>query len=360
MSAGGANEDYLVKRFGDKVVQSAHTEFRRRMGLQRLLLEAAWANGYSGRTFESDGESIYKMLTAAFSTNDIDGILGNTANKFLLDGFNSVETVYQRISKKRTVSDLKQITSYRMLGDFQFVEVGSSGELQHGNLGEESFTNQARTYGIMHAITRTNIINDDMGALTDVPSQIGRGAGEKINDVFWTAFAALTLTGQNASTGAFGIAGLSAAELKFLDKTYTVTVQSKSVTKPLNVKPSILLVPNALKSAAEQLIGSAGLLATGDTDATMAANNPHAGKWKVETSSYLGDSGYCDSTTEYYLLASPSAMPLLTMAYLGGVENPTFERADADFNVLGIQMRGFLDFGVGEADVRAAVKSSGE
>ena len=36
--------------------------------------------------------------------------------------------------------------------------------------------------------------------------------------------------------------------------------------------------------------------------------------------------------------------------FLNGQESPTIETANADFNVLGIQMRGFHDFGVSLQD----------
>ena len=43
-----------------------------------------------------------------------------------------------------------------------------------------------------------------------------------------------------------------------------------------------------------------------------------------------------------------------------GQERPTVESADADFNVLGIQMRGYHDFGVAKQDFRRGVKLKGE
>ena len=42
-----------------------------------------------------------------------------------------------------------------------------------------------------------------------------------------------------------------------------------------------------------------------------------------------------------------------------GQEEPTIEQAQADFNVLGIQMRGFHDFGVKKQDPRGAIKMAG-
>jgi len=41
------------------------------------------------------------------------------------------------------------------------------------------------------------------------------------------------------------------------------------------------------------------------------------------------------------------------------VQEPTVETAEMDFNVLGIQMRGYHDFGVAKQEYRAGVKSEG-
>lgn len=350
MQSSGVSGDALVKAYGEKTVDAADKQFKGRMGPQRLLMECAQRNGSRIRFFNDDPREV---LRAAFSTKDIDGILGNTANKQLLAGFDGVESVWRQITAVRNVSDFKTVTSYRMTGAFQYEKVGATGELQHAQADEESFTNKADTYGIMFAVTREDIINDDLGALTTLPRKIGRGAALKINDVFWREFATITFSGANASTGVFGIAGLTAAELKFLNKV-------DADRKPLAIMPSILLVPNALKTAAEQLMGSANLLATGDTDATMAAANPHAGKWRVLASSYLGNASYGNSAVKYYLLANPADGAVIETAFLYGVESPTVESADADFNVLGIQMRGYHDFGVSDADVRYGVGSSGQ
>jgi hypothetical protein len=51
---------------------------------------------------------------------------------------------------------------------------------------------------------------------------------------------------------------------------------------------------------------------------------------------------------------------LIEVAFLNGQEAPTIETAEADFNVLGVQMRGYHDFGASLQDTRAAIKSKGE
>jgi hypothetical protein len=89
--------------------------------------------------------------------------------------------------------------------------------------------------------------------------------------------------------------------------------------------------------------------------------NPHQGKFRVEVSRYLANTSYTgNSAKAWYLFAEPSDLPVIEVAFLNGQEAPTIETADADFNVLGVQMRGYHDFGVALQDPRGAIKSKGE
>ncbi|MDR1384641.1 MAG: hypothetical protein LBJ67_12485 [Planctomycetaceae bacterium] len=65
-----------------------------------------------------------------------------------------------------------------------------------------------------------------------------------------------------------------------------------------------------------------------------------------------------NSATAWYLLADPLWLASLEVAFLGGQDRPTVERADADFNILGVQFRGYIDFGVKEQDWRGALQVS--
>jgi phage major head subunit gpT-like protein len=329
-----------------------------------LLLEAAWANGYTGRNFR-DSRAVLRFafkpeLEAGFSTVDIGGILSNVANKFLLDGFFSVERTWRNICAVRNVSDFKTVTSYRLIGADQYEQVQPGGELKHGTLGNESYTNKADTYGLMLSLDRRDIINDDLGAITTVPRKLGRGSGLKINDVFWATFLAnsgfFTAGAKNYVTGAdtvLSIDGLTKAEVGFMDL-------CDSDGKPIGVMPSIVLVPTALSAMATQLQKS---LEIRDTTASTKypIANPHQGKFRTEVSRYLSNSHYTGySAKAWYLLADPGDLPVIEVAFLNGQESPTIETAEADFSVLGVQMRGYHDFGVALQDNRGGVKSKGE
>lgn len=351
--AGGMKN--VEKAFDAQTLEAADKRFKRGIGLQQLLLEAAWANGYSGRAFRGHEREI---LRASFSGYAISGILSNTANKFLLDGFNAVDASWRRVSATRPVNDFKQVTAYRLNGDFQYDEVAPNGELKHGTISETSYTNQAKTYGKMFAVTRQDIVNDDLGALSQLPFRIGRGAALKLNDVFWAAFMdnSSFFTSGNGSqfsgaTSALSVDSLSTAEQKMLE-------QNDVDGKPLGIAPALLLVPPALSAKAAQLFNSLELRPA--SSAKDVIGNPHAGKFAPVVSPYLSNASYTgNSSTAWYLLADPMTMPVIEVAFLNGVETPTVETADADFNLLGIQMRGFHDFGVTKQEYRGGVKSAG-
>lgn len=354
----------IEKVCSEQAMDIAAKRFKGGLGLQELLFEAAIANGYTGRTFRDSRRVLEaafgRGIEAGMTTIDVGGILSNVANKFLLEGFFSVERVWRSICAVRNVSDFKTVTSYRLIGKDQYEQVAPGGELKQGTLGEETYTNKADTYGLMLTIDRRDIINDDMGAITTVPRKLGRGSGLKINDVFWTAFmnnaAFFSAGNKNFVSGAdtaLGIDGLTKGEVAFMD-----LVDSDG--KPTGVMPAIMLVPTALSAMGTQLYKSVELRDT-TANTKFPVANPHQGKFRIEVSRYLSNALYTgNSAKAWYLLADPSDLPVIEMAFLNGQEAPTVETSDADFNMLGIRMRGYHDFGVNLQDPRGGVKSKGE
>jgi hypothetical protein len=350
--------------FEPQTLELATRRFRGGIGLQELMLEAAWANGYTGRNFR-DSRAVLRSafgrdVEGAFSTIDIGQILAAVSNKFLLEGFFSVERVWRNICAVRNVSDFKAVTSYRLIGKETYEQVAPGGEIKHATLGTETYSNRADTYGLMMAIDRRDIINDDLGAITTVPRKLGRGSGLKINDVFWSVFlnnaSFFTAANKTLLTGAdtaLTIDGLTKGEVAFMD-------QVDSDNQPIGIMPAILLVPTAQSAVAAQLFKSLELRDT-TPNAKFPISNPHQGKYRVEVSRYLANSRFTgNSSKAWYLLADPNDLPVVEVAFLNGQESPTIETAEADFNVLGVQMRGFHDFGVSLQDYRGGIRAKGE
>ena len=99
---------------------------------------------------------------------------------------------------------------------------------------------------------------------------------------------------------------------------------------------------------------------TASTKTKAPTDNPHAGKFEIACSAYLSNaalSGY--SATGWYLLADPRVLAAIEVAFLNGIDRPTVEKAEANFNTLGVRFRGYVDFGVAMQDYRAAVLMAG-
>lgn len=375
------------KDFKPEFLQAAQSQFRRGVGLQQVLLQAASANGmhinagegvHTGNLREvlrfACPESGSRSLQAAgFSTVSVPNILSNVANKELLTGYMEEDNAWREIAAVKSVSDFKTATSYRMLDDMAYELLSPSGEIRHGGIGEETYTRQVDTYAKMFAITRTMIINDDMGAFDDLRARVGRGSAKKLNQVFWTQFINNSsfftsgntnyLTGATSNLASDGV-GLSLAVLKFRQMTSPIADGKKRVNadtaNPVGRtgtggRPEILLVPPELEATAEVLYRNQNLGMTKSGDA-----NIYAGKYRPVVAWQLSDASYTGySTTAWYLLNSPGYLPTTVVSFLNGVETPTVESADADFSTLGIQFRGYHDFGVDKAEYLGGLKSKG-
>jgi phage major head subunit gpT-like protein len=212
----------------------------------------------------------------------------------------------------------------------------------------------------MLTIDRRDIINDDLGAITLVPRKLGRGSGLQICEVFWVIFmnnSTFFSTGnKNYAAGTdtvCGIDGLTKAETMFME-------QVDADGKPIGIMPAIVLVPPALSAMATQLQKS---LEIRDTTASTKypIANPHVGKFRAEVSRYLSNAKFTgNSSKAWYLLADPNDLPVIEVAFLNGQESPIIDTAEADFNVLGVRMRGYHDFGVALQDQRGGCKLKGE
>lgn len=335
----------VEKAYDAKVLEAAG-KIQRTTSLGEVLLSAAEEGGYTGPRRLS-AATLRPILAAAWATHSIGGILSSTVNKFLLAGFNGVESSWRSISSVRSVNDFKSVTSYRLNGSMKFQPVANGGEIKNAGLSDESRTIAASSWAVMSSITRTDLVNDDLSALTAVPQRIGRGGALALCDEFWKVFqddsAFFTTARGNKKTTA---GALSLSNLKAIATMFRKLKDPDG--NPVAVEPRVLLVPSDIELSAAEIMGSS-LLVGGSSAAPD--RNVLAGRYQVVSTSYLS------SAEDYYLLASPADMPVMEVAFLNGVQSPIVETAEADFNTLGVQMRGYFDFGVAKAEYLAGVKA---
>lgn len=355
----GVSDEKLSKdrNFGERAVEAA---WKRKGGmtLHGLMAYALKAEGVDA---PHGGEALFRavvehQIKAGFSTVNLPGILGTAGNKLLLEAFTAVDATYPFIAAQVDVSNFLQWTSYRLNDVGAFAKVSSSGELKHGRLEQDSYTNQLDTRGQMLTLTRQQIVNDDLNAFQSLYAILGRKAALAIekalyalvmegSDVFYTS-----ARGNRLTTTALTVANLGAGEAAML-------AQLDGDGEPIYANPTTLIVPPALKALADTIYSSATVIGSSSTN--VPAENPYRGRFRPISSPYLSLSTMTGSSaTTWYLAANPTLLPAWQVAFLNGRRAPTVETADASFNTLGIQMRCYWDFGVAQADYRGAVKAT--
>lgn len=360
----------IEKQYDERTLEAANKKWRSGLGLGQLMIYAAKANANEDFTTHRD---VAPLLRAAFmdngrlsaasgpSTMDVSGILSNVANKYIVNYFNSVNTAWRSIAKIRSVSDFKQISTYSLNGNFEYDEIAPGGEIKHGTASETSYTNQAKSYGRMFGIDRRDIVNDDLGAFQGVMQKLGVGGATRFNNVFWAAFLdnATFFTTATGSAYANAAAALSLSALEYAETLFMD--QTDTEGNPLGIMPAILLVPHNLKRTALRLMNSTELRQLADSDESTdvgmyGTSNTFAGDFRVVSAPHVGNTSLGGSTTTWYLLANPNELPVIEACFLNGVERPTVESAQADFDSLGIKMRGYFDFGVAKQEYRGGVR----
>jgi hypothetical protein len=366
----------LEKEFPEQTLDAAEKRFSKDgIGIRQLMLHSARANGFRGHDMtqsslkdvmrcafreQGDGNEMYAGSVTAASTYSLPNILANVANKFLRIGFMFVDQTWSKISARRNFNDFKTATTVGLTGSLIFSKMAPSGEIKHGDISEIVYTNKADTYARMLSISRPDLINDDTGALSTAARRLGRGAALTINRIFWGVFlnnsAFFAAGNNNVITG--GTSALASAGLKLADAKFRVQTDPNGV--PLGAQPAILLVPPTLLYTGRELMNSSFLMGSTTADALKPSGNVFQGAYMLLTSPYMEDSTLTgNSTAAWYILADPNDVPVIEIGFVGGNEAPTVETAEAEFNVLGIAMRGYTDFGVALQEFRGGVRAAG-
>lgn len=363
MSVGFDDND-LATEYGEQTVEAAYG--MRHIGLKELVAECARLEGLSIPRVFGDGK---ETIRAGFSTISLPGILENVMNKTLLAAYQTTPIAAFELCSVGSVADFKEVSRYRLLGTGGFEKVAPDGELKHGKLGEQKYSNKAETYGQILMLTRQEIINDDLDAFLDITRQMGRSGAELIDDLFFKLL--LSNPGNFFSSGngnyltgattAFGSDALTQAKTQFRKQKAGPGSKAKD-QKPINVRPEILLVPVEIETDAELLMGSAQLMIDASGSPTkIPVDNPHRNKYRIVSPPHLSDSFYSGSSAKaWYLFANPQVLAAFEIVFLNARRTPIIERVEAPPNMLGMGFRGYIDVGVKEQDPRGALKMKGE
>jgi len=230
------------------------------------------------------------------------------------------------------------------LGDApELLKVNEAGEFKHGKIDEAEETYRIETFGRIIALSRQMMVNDDLGAFTDLPRKMGIAARAFENDALVGMVIANPAMSDNktvfhadhgnltAAYAAPGATSLSVARLAMR--------KMKGLGNMLiDVTPRFVIVPPELETVAEQVLTEIAAAKTEDV-------NPF-GKLTLLVEPRL------TNAEQWYVVADPSNAEGLEFAYLEGAPGPQIETR-AGFEVDGVQIKVRLDFGAGWTDFRA-------
>jgi hypothetical protein len=362
MAAGISDESLAKDRdYGEQVVAAAWPYRRRGLrGILALALESAGVTApHGGREFYDTLVAHQRVQAAGFSNVNLPGILGNVANKLLLEAFTAQPGTYEIIAQQEDFSNFHQHKLYRLDATGSFALVPSDGEIKHGQLVESEYSNKLETYGLMLTLTRQQIVNDELGAFRSLVGQLGRRAKIAIERALYSVVMEAT---DSFYTAARGNRVTSAAlNVDSLGRVRAALAKMQDASgDPLATEGRYLLVPTELEPLALQIYVSITLNQGNIPDEpSTPVSNPYVNRYKPVASPYLSSgTGSGQSPTTWYLLADPAVLPAFQVAYLDGRRQPVIETSDAEFNTLGMSMRAYWDFGVARIDHRGAVKAT--
>lgn len=314
--------------------------------LGRSLLEAQGVN-------TRGMDKLQLAQRAMHGTGDFPAILANVANKTLRAAYEAAPQTFRPFTKQAGAPDFKQIQRTQVGDAPNLVKVNEHGEFTYGTIGEGKETYQLATYGRIIAITRQTIINDDLGAFTDMPAKFGRAAADLESDIVWgivTSNAAMadTVALFHADHGNLAAANAAIAVASLGLARAAMRKQTSLDGRVINVTPAYLLVPAALETIAHQFTSSA-YVSTKGLDI-----NPFAGALQPIVEPRLDVA----SATAWYLAADPAQIDTIEYCYLEGNEGVYLETRNG-FEIDGMEIKARLDFAAKAIDHRGLFKNIG-
>jgi len=327
--------------------------------LARLCLERARVNT-RGMDRERLVQMALEMRGANYQTvGDFPVLLENILNKVLLGAYETQDNTWQRFCMAIDVNDFRGGKRYRTGSIGSLEVVPEHGEYQNKTIPDGAqYPVATQTYGGIIGLSRQAIVNDDMGALTQLAVEFGKAAMLSIEEAVFALLALNSGLGPtqddsqpffHANRANVNATGSAISETALdADRVVMSRQLDPAAQRYLNLRPAVLLVPDSLLSLARQIIFSPYSTASG---ATFQQLNIASGLYEdVVGSPYL-------SGTRRYSFAT--ARDAIVVAFLNGQNRAPVVESQMGWRIAGIEWKVTLDAKAQMGDPKAAVTNAG-
>ncbi len=305
----------------------------------------------------SYSDPVEDVANRAFSTSDFPVIMTDLANVTLLAAYNEAPTTWRQWCGIASASDFKEIHKIRV-GEMPMLEpVLENGEYKMADLMETKDSFSIGTFGKKFALTRQAIINDSLGAFTRIPQMFGSATARTINTKVYEMLVSNPKIAEDgkaifstdhknlAATGSvLSISSLNDARVAMRRQT---GLRKDSNAVKLNLTAQYLIIPPELETLARQILYS-------DTD--ISGTNPNVINPFKNAFTPIVEAEL--EPWAWYLMASPSTIDTVEVAFLNGQQSPVIEQRQG-WNIDGIEYKVRIDFGVWMYEYRGMYKNSG-
>lgn len=289
------------------------------------------------------------MTRALHSTSDFALALSDTQGRVLAAAYKAATSGLKPLAREVSLPDFRARTFIRTSGISDLEKVNESGEFKRGTFDHAGESVKLATYGKVFGISRQALVNDDIGALADIPAKLGAAAARFEADQLGALLVSNAGAGPtmadavalfHATHGNLAGAGAAPAEATLSAARLAMRAQTDDAGFLISVVPKYLVVGPALETAAEKLLAAIQPAQTSDVQPirlTLAVEPRLAGNgWYVVDPAVDG----------------------LVYAHLAGEGGPQIE-SRAGFDVDGVETRVRLDFGAAFIDWRGWYRNAG-
>lgn len=280
--------------------------------IKAMYVDLTGDRAFTGRMQESG------RLTESIASTTFADILGDSVTRRMLDIYSLPELgAWRNIVSIVPLNDFRTQHRTRM-GGYGNLPAVSQGAAYAAltSPGDEDATYAATKRGGTEDITMETIVNDDLGAIRQVPVRLGRAAAQTLhefafdflatNPTIYDAVALFHATHANLGSAALDATTLTAGRNAMRKQT------DMSSSKRLAIVPKFLVVPIDLEQSAYELTA---------TDREVASANNTLNFVKTFGLTVIVVDYWTDANN-WFLSADPSMAPTIEVGFLNGKQEP--------------------------------------
>lgn len=317
-----------------------------------------------GRTVPVDRQ---EMIQAAFSTQTLTDIFTTNVNAVLLSSFMEATDTTGGWTSTADVANFLTLERPRMAVGPGLSKLSRGSEAEHVVRSDSKESYKIARYAKQFVVDDQDIVDDRLNALSSLPGDMGNAAARLRPDLVYSIL--LANGNLDATSAALFSAGNNNLNTSSALAQATVTSMMSDMathqenSANLNIMATHLIVPQALRHTARQIVNSqeiqSGGSALGNLNPILAEGLSVASDARLDNGVTSPDSGtaYAGSATTWF--AASANTPTIEVGYLAGTGRAPMVRSfSLDSGKWGIGWDVKLDIGAKALDYRGLHKST--